>query len=193
MRNQIMGWAILRMVLVGLITVVYWTVENRYFSNLSLSTSLICTTVLVCFLTIGWAFSLFSKLQVVGSSPDSAEESERAIREELGKKIKLLEHRVFELKGENNILKTSSSGSISRTNVPDQKLSILTQQRVFLHDLATKLQVLQGATESAMLAAKALEGDRSAALVKNLEMINRNLEQVAELHRVNREFVILAA
>jgi hypothetical protein len=194
MRNRIMGLAIVRMLVVVISTMIYWKIESVYFSNLSVTASLVCTTVFVSLLMFGWAYSLFSKLKgASGSVSDSAEEIELSIREEMGKKISLLEHRVFELKGENNILKNSSQGSVSKTNVPDQKLSILTQQRVFLHDLATKIQILQGATDAAMAVAKSIENDNGKILTKRLEMINRNLEQVIELHKVNREFIILAA
>jgi hypothetical protein len=107
--------------------------------------------------------------------------------------LSLLEHRVFELKGENHLLKTATGGRLARTTVPDQKLSILTQQRVFLHDLATKIQVLQGATDAAMALAQTLEHESREMLVKRLTMINRNLEEVAELHKANRDFIIMAA
>jgi ABC-type multidrug transport system fused ATPase/permease subunit len=194
MRVTIMSSALLRMLPVALITLAYWKVENLYFANISSQTSLICSSLFIVFLIAVWAYSLFAKFQgVLGSNLASREEIEREIREELANKLSLLEHRVFELKGENHLLKTATGGRLARTTVPDQKLSILTQQRVFLHDLATKIQVLQGATDAAMALAQTLEHESREMLVKRLTMINRNLEEVAELHKANRDFIIMAA
>jgi len=110
---------------------------------------------------------------------------ERSVPEDISKKIALLERRIVELKGENNMLKVGKS--------PDQKLSILAQQRAFLHDLGGKIQVLQGTTEIAMSLAKTIDHEKRDALITRLTTISRNLEQLAELHHGNRDFIIMAA
>jgi hypothetical protein len=168
----------------------YWQVEDSYFASLPLNTSLFLTFIIVSGLMIIWTYSLFSNHRGHSTqAPVTGDNASREVREELSRKVALLEHRIFELKGENHLLKSG----VTKAAAPDQKLSILTQQRVFLHDLATKIQILQGATEAAMVATQGLDPKAAEMLIKRLNMIKRNLDQAAELHRVNREFIIMAA
>jgi membrane protein implicated in regulation of membrane protease activity len=196
--SQILGGATTRLFVTALIIAGFWKGQDLFLPGLSygLALALSLSVVVVAIFFWGYWLSNWIKKLVTFTTQENRNE------EELIKKIALLEQRIVELKGENNILK--ESGAAQTGNMPsnvtpiqtksgDPKQSIIIQQRMFLHDLASKLQVLQSASKSAITLTKTINHKDQEALLNHLEMISRNVEKSLELHKQNRDFLIIAS
>jgi hypothetical protein len=112
--------------------------------------------------------------------------------ENLRLKTQALEGRISELKDENTSLKNSLNGSLKEP-APDPKLSLIMNERVFLHGLANRVQELQS---SVVVSIKQLQGSknkRDAEILRQLEGALQNIEKISQFIRENRDYLIIAS
>ncbi len=175
--------------LVSAVLLFYWFLRENFFPTMdqNLSHGIILSLVVGVFGLAQVIFFRYLDRDIDGRISVHQSQKVTSLETYLTK----VELRLQTLKAENNLLKEKSEGM--EKNIPDGKLGLITHERVFMHELSNKIQIVNMAIENLLEEIEAAGPGKNEMHLRKLQMANKNLEAMTKLISENRDYLIIAS